>query len=63
MLQHRLAEHEAYLNGFNKVFKAIDTDRDGWLDRKEFGDLMNRLKIGLDSREIQSLYDKLPSNE
>jgi len=51
------------LNGFNKVFKAIDTDGDGWLDRKEFGDLMNRLKIGLDSREIQSLYDQLPSNE
>ena len=46
-LMFQLEKHQEFLEGFLKLFRAVDTDLDGVVNEAEFIQLIDKMQIGL----------------
>ena len=45
-----------------RLFKSIDTNHNGWLDRDELRRAFEEADIAIDSRRLDSFFDKIDTN-
>ena len=60
----QLEKHQEFLEGFLKLFRAVDTDLDGVVNEAEFIQLIDKMQIGLNVEQTQAFLEHLdPFNQ
>ena len=55
----QLEKHQEFLEGFLKLFRAVDTDLDGVVNEAEFIQLIDKMQIGLNVEQTQAFLEHL----
>ena len=58
-LMFQLEKHQEFLEGFLKLFRAVDTDLDGVVNESEFIKLIDKMQIGLNEEQTQAFLEHL----
>ena len=59
VLDFQLSTHENYLKKFTKLFKEIDTERDGVLNETGFRIIIDRMQIPAEEKDIQRFLQRI----
>ncbi len=47
---------------FDEIFREFDEDKNGYISKLEFRNAIRKLNLGLTSREIDKVMEKIDSN-